>query len=221
LILAIDTATHMVGIALHDGVQVLAENFWLTGRHHTVSLAPEVAILLHRARKAPTGLTGIAVAKGPGSYTGLRIGMAFAKGLALAHGLPLIGVPTLEILAQAQPARSESMLATLKAGRGRIAGVWYKWVDTRWEAQGESENLTWDEVLKQLAETTHICGEMEPDVRKQLEADERVTVAEPAWCVRRPSVLAELAWSRIRAGELDDPALLAPLYLTSQTQGMP
>ena len=58
---------------------------------------------------------------GPGSFTGLRIGLALAKGMALARHLPVIGVPTLDILAAAQPVREENLVAILLAGRGRLA----------------------------------------------------------------------------------------------------
>ncbi len=103
MLLAIDTATHATGVCLADRAQVLAEHVWHSGRYHTVELAPEVAVLLQRNQVALTDLEAVAVASGPGSYTGLRIGMALAKGIALALRIPLIGVPTLDILAAGQP----------------------------------------------------------------------------------------------------------------------
>ena len=87
MLLAIDTATNSIGIALHDGNQLISEHHWISQRYHTVQLAPEIALMLRRSEKSASGLTALAVARGPGSYTGLRIGMALAKGLALAHNL--------------------------------------------------------------------------------------------------------------------------------------
>ncbi len=213
MLLALDTATNMSGIALHDGQRVLAEYVWHSVAHHTVELAPEIALVLRRNRREVEAFTGLAVAAGPGSYTGLRIGMALAKGLALAHKLPLVGIPTLDILARAQPSRREPMLALLQAGRKRFAGVGYKWSRGSWRVQDEGETFTWEELLERCQEPIYICGELTAEQRQVLEAEEDVTLAPPALCVRRPSVLADMAWERIRAGKLDEAGSLAPTYL--------
>jgi tRNA threonylcarbamoyladenosine biosynthesis protein TsaB len=213
VLLALDTATQTIGLGLHDGSQVLAEYSWRGGGYQTVQLAPEVALMLRRAGVSPDALTAVAVALGPGSYTGLRIGLALAKGLALARNLPLVGIPTMEILAQSQPRRSEPMLAVIKAGRGRIAGVWYKWGRRAWRPKGEAEGLTWTEVVARLEEVTYICGELDPEGREVLRGEEMAILAPPALCIRRPSFLAELAWKKVRSGKLPDPAALVPIYL--------
>jgi tRNA threonylcarbamoyladenosine biosynthesis protein TsaB len=105
----------MLGLALYDGAEILNETIWHSDRHHTIELAPEVALSFRRAGSSQSELTAVAVAQGPGSYTGLRIGMALAKGLSLAHNLPIVAIPTLDILAGAQPQREEPMLATVPA----------------------------------------------------------------------------------------------------------
>lgn len=210
--MAIDTATDHIGLSLDDGATVLAERIWPTRRHHTAELAPEVALVLRRCGVGPADLEGVAVAQGPGSYTGLRIGMALAKGLALAHGLHLVGVPTLDIVAMDQKPRGEPMLAVIEAGRGRVAAVWYKWDRQAWIAQSEAIALTWDELLSSLSEPTFLCGEV-GGARKDLGRDRRVILARPTDCVRRPSFLAELARARLRQGEPEEPAALAPTYL--------
>ena len=215
MILAIDTATSTVGLALHDGATVLSEHSWLSREHHTVELAPEVALAFRRIGIEAKDLTGVAVARGPGSYTGLRIGMALAKGIAMAHGLPLIGVPTLDILAAARPEQPEPMLCVLQAGRGRIASVWYKWERDAWQAQSSPENLTWKAALARLEEPTYVCGELRPDQREKLRRERWVMLASPAQCVRRPGVLAELAQRKLLAGESGDPKALSPIYLGS------
>ena len=113
MLLAIDTATRLISLALHDGQTVAAESTWQTDQYHTAELAPQAALLLRRAGVEPSQLQAMAVAIGPGSYTGLRIGLGFAKGLALAQGVPLVGVPTLDGLMRAQPQRAERALALL------------------------------------------------------------------------------------------------------------
>ena len=218
MLLAIDTATRMTGIALHDGSHVLAESIWLGVDHHTIELAPEVALMLRRVGGTPASLTGLAVAQGPGSYTGLRIGMALAKGLALAHNLPLVGIPTFDILARSQPHRPEPMLVVIQAGRNRIAGMWYKWRHDGWQSQAEAESLTWVDVIERLGERTYISGEIDTQGREALSNEPKAVLAPPAQCVRRPSFLAELAWEQVRSGKISDPAALALIYLKPRSE---
>ncbi len=121
MLLAVDTSTRWIGLALYDGSQVLAEDVWQSQNHHTVELAPAVASLLRRTESGAAGLSALAVALGPGSFTSLRIGLGLVKGMALALHLPLIGVPTLDILAASQPVQDWPLATVLQAGRGRIA----------------------------------------------------------------------------------------------------
>ena len=80
MLLAIDTSTRYAGVALYDGIQVTGEVVWTSQDHHTVELVPVIAEVLQRAGKKVTDLTAVGVALGPGSFTGLRIGLAAAKG---------------------------------------------------------------------------------------------------------------------------------------------
>lgn len=218
MLLSIDTATDTSGVSLDDGSQVLAERIWRSTRHHTASLAPVVAVMLRDCGIDAKDLTAVAVTSGPGSYTGLRIGMALAKGLALAHHLPLIGVPTHDVLARAQNQREEPLLAVIRAGRGRVAAVWYKWGRAGWSAEAPAESLSWDEVLKRIDSPTFVCGEI-GDARKRLSKHNQIEVAEPAECVRRPSYLGLLARERLAAGEVPEAAALVPTYLGSLDSG--
>jgi tRNA threonylcarbamoyladenosine biosynthesis protein TsaB len=219
VLLAIDTATKSIGLALHNGSELLAEHFWATRGFHTVELAPEIALVLRRADRSVADLTAVAVAKGPGSYTGLRIGMALAKGLALAHNLRLLGISTLDIIARGQPPSDSLLFTVIQAGRKRISGVWYELGHTGWEVQGEPENLLWEELIPQIDRETIICGEVGELGRAALEDIGLVKITLPAQSVRRPGILAELGWERMRLGEIDDPATLAPIYLQTRSNG--
>jgi tRNA threonylcarbamoyladenosine biosynthesis protein TsaB len=216
LLLAIDTATRSIGIALHNGHELVAEHHWASDGHHTIQLAPEVALTLRRAAVATANLTAVAVTKGPGSYTGLRIGMALAKGLALAHNLRMVAIPTLDIVALVQPERPEPMLCLIQAGRARLAGMWYKWGLTGWEAFDGPVNMTWSDIIAGLEEETYICGEIGTEGYAALKDEPLALLATPALSVRRPGVLAELGWQKLRSGEVDDPHTLAPIYLHSK-----
>ncbi|HEY6072178.1 MAG TPA: tRNA (adenosine(37)-N6)-threonylcarbamoyltransferase complex dimerization subunit type 1 TsaB, partial [Anaerolineales bacterium] len=126
MLLAIDTSTSQMGLALYDGAQVLAESIWTSPQHHTVELAPAVAALLKQTEQKVGALTALGVAIGPGSFTALRVGLSFAKGLALARRLPVMGIPTLDVVAAAQPLADMLLAAVLQAGRGRLAVGWYE-----------------------------------------------------------------------------------------------
>jgi len=88
MLLAIDTSTDWIGLALFDGTRVLCEQTWRSQYYHTTELVPAISELFARTRARKSDLTGLGVALGPGSFTGLRIGMGVCKGMALALRLP-------------------------------------------------------------------------------------------------------------------------------------
>jgi tRNA threonylcarbamoyladenosine biosynthesis protein TsaB len=214
ILLAVDTSTRLVGLALYDGVQVLSESSWSSMDYHTVELAPAVAEALSKANIHAEALGALAVALGPGSFTGLRIGMALAKGLALVRHIPMIGIPTLDILAAAQPVHPTRMAAVLRAGRGRLAVGWYEAQDSAWKLVKEVEVCTPEELVQRIDGPTFVCGELSEAEREFLgHHHPHLRLASPAQSLRRPGFLAELAWKRWKAGATDDPASLSPIYL--------
>ena len=215
MLLALDTSTRNIGIAVYDGIQVLCENIWASHDYHTVELAPAVVDTLSRAGVQVQDLKFLAVATGPGSYTGLRIGMALAKGIALARHLPIIGIPTLDIVAESQPVSPGfSLAAILQVGRGRLAVGWYTPSDGRWELNPPILVMDVLKLSRHIHEPTMICGELTEEQQHTLARKyKNVVLASPAHSIRRPSLLAELAWKRWQARDIDDPASLSPSYL--------
>jgi tRNA threonylcarbamoyladenosine biosynthesis protein TsaB len=214
VLLAVDTSTLWVGLALYDGEKVTSEETWISQNHHSVELAPALASLFKRCGVSSRDLSALAVALGPGSFTSLRIGLAFIKGLALALHLPVIGVPTLDVLAAAQPPRNLPLAAVLQAGRGRIALGWYHLLAGRWQANGEAVISTVEELAQSIRRPTLICGELNAEGRQLLARKRKnVILASPAQSLRRPAYLAELAWQRWQAGQVDETVTLAPIYL--------
>lgn len=214
LLLAIDTSTRAVGLALFNGAQVISESTWLSHDHHTVELAPAVSEALSKSDLSPKDLSAVVVALGPGSFTGLRIGLALAKGLAIVRHIPIIGIPTLEILASGQSPAELPMAAILRAGRGRFAVGWYQTVKGQWTASQEVEVLTPEALVDRLQAPTILCGELNREEREYFSRKQPFArLASPSNCVRRPAILAELGWKRWQQGNVDDPASLAPIYL--------
>jgi tRNA threonylcarbamoyladenosine biosynthesis protein TsaB len=215
MLLAIDTSTAQIGLGLFDGQQVLAEYTWQSQAHHTRQLAPGVDELLHRAGISMENITAVGVATGPGSFTSLRVGLAYVKGLVLARHIPVMGIPTLDIIAAAiPPVKRIKLGAVLGAGRGRLALVWYHVVDSGWKAEGKPVVVTAEQLARQIHQPVIICGELTPEDRQRLARKfKNVRLVSPAFCVRRPAILAELAWKRWSSGKEDAAATLAPIYL--------
>lgn len=213
MLLALDTATRFASMALHDGRVLRYEATWEAGRQHTTQLMPRLVAALEELQLRPDALSAVAVSLGPGSFTGLRVGLAIAKGLALARGIPLVGVPTLDILAAAQDRSRYPLLAVIQAGRGRLCAAHYRW-HRGWQRREGPFLTTWEDLLAPITRPILLCGEIDERGFRLIEGlDKPVTVLSPAHCLRRAGFLAELAWERLHRGETDDPVTLAPLYL--------
>lgn len=214
MLVAIDTATATASLAIHDGFRVRVEQTWEAARQHTRELAPRLASAMAQLDIPPRRLSGIAVVKGPGSFTGLRIGMSVAKGLAVAQNLPLIGVPTLDVVAAAQGRDRRRLAAVLQAGRGRVSVAFYRWRFGGWQVEDEPSLTTWDHLAGDIAEPTLFCGEVgEAGAEMIARLGDRAVLLPAAHRLRRAGYLAELGWQRLNRGETDDPAGLTPVYL--------
>jgi tRNA threonylcarbamoyladenosine biosynthesis protein TsaB len=213
MLLAVDTSTAQVGLALYDGNQILSEMTWTTHQHHTTELAPALAGLLARSGHTMDMVSALGVAIGPGSFTSLRVGLAFVKGLALARHIAVIGVPTLDIIAAAQPLGKNPLIAVIQAGRTRIAYSVYKSQKKGWQAEGELSSGTVDELISQIESPTLVAGEFTAEERLKLSKKKQVILASPVNSLRRPSILAEIAWARLQQDDVDEAASLAPIYL--------
>lgn len=215
MLLAVDTSTRRIGVALHDGALVLAEMTWTSPFHHTMELAPAVETTLRYAGIRAADLSAIGAAIGPGSFTALRTGLAFVKGLALAHGIPIFGVNSLSVTAASQPEMDIPLIAVLEAGRKRLAAQAFSWQGS-WTPAGVARLVTIEELAGTITTRTWLCGELDGRAREILSGNPNAVPASPAMSLRRPAVLAELALDRQRSGRPDDPAALSPVYLSTE-----
>jgi tRNA threonylcarbamoyladenosine biosynthesis protein TsaB len=225
MILAIDTATRWTGLALHNGDTLLAESGWHSRQNQTIELAPAVQMMLDRQQVTAADLTAVAVALGPGSYTGLRVGVGLAKGLALANQTALVGVPTLDIVAAALTQHLKpivrqilpSLIVVAEAGRSRICAGSYQWERGRnggWKPESEPVITSWPDLLAEVDPSTLFAGEISPEAAKLIrQAAKRFKIFAPSVNPRRAAHLAEIGWQRVRRRQVDDAAELAPLYL--------
>jgi tRNA threonylcarbamoyladenosine biosynthesis protein TsaB len=215
MLLAIDTATRVASIALYEPDRVLAEYTWRTGDNHTVELMPSLVEMLERQGTEPNQLDGVAVALGPGSFTGLRVGLAVAKALASSVDIPLVGVPTLEILPHAVREMSLPIWSVIQAGRGRICYAEYRHEDDTWVRRSDIEVGTTEELIGHVAGFAVVCGELDSlDVEAiRARLGDAVVITPPVYAIRRAAFLADLAWRRLARGEKDDIVTLSPIYM--------
>jgi tRNA threonylcarbamoyladenosine biosynthesis protein TsaB len=233
VILAIDTATNWTGLALHDGTALLAELGWRSRHTQTVELAPAIAQMWQRAGVTAADMRAIAVSIGPGSYTGLRVGLAVAKGLALTHRLPLIGVSTLDIVAAGVGRREGTLLVVAEAGRKRLWAGDYRWQErSGWQPAGTPALTTWEALLAVADESATtsvatgvtaapvasgpqtVAGEISQEAMRLIRRSQQpVTQLPPAAAARRAGYLAEIGWQRFKRGRVDRADQLSPVYL--------
>ncbi|SNB63417.1 tRNA (adenosine(37)-N6)-threonylcarbamoyltransferase complex dimerization subunit type 1 TsaB [Thermoflexus hugenholtzii] len=211
-LLALDTATSGLALALFDGAEWRAVACWRTPDRHTAELMARCQELLRAAGLGPEDLAAIAVVSGPGSFTGLRAGVAAAKGLALALELPLFGIGTEEAILAELPAALSPLHLVIPAGRGRLALHRYRW-EAGWMPEGEPVLTTASALAEAWTPGTWLVGEWTARDQAVLE---RHPIA--AWCIpweipSRVMGAARRAWARYQAGERPDPALLRPTYL--------
>jgi tRNA threonylcarbamoyladenosine biosynthesis protein TsaB len=213
MLLAIDTATNHASIALHDGDDLRGEYTWEAVNRHTVTLVPHIQELFEETGITPKHLSALAVCEGPGSYTGVRIGIAVAKGLAITRHLPLVGMTTLDILVAAHPPDTRPLYALFAAGRKRVGCARYHYTDGRWSVETPVEIVAWTDFADHVQSPALVSGEISKRGHKVLAEMEGIEVPPAAQRLRRAGFLAELVWKQLRAGYQGDPARLTPIYV--------
>lgn len=219
-LLALETATSVCGVALLKDGTLLAEASLHRPRVHAEQLAPLVEALLARSKVAPAELDALAVSMGPGSYTGLRIGVSTAKGLAMAVDAALIGVPTLEALAASvcPYARDGDVVsAILDARRDEVYAAVYR-IDghtlaplTETSALNVGALADWIDARNA---PLWLVGEGGAKAAPALEAAGYAPRTLPA-DLHAPSAawVARRAWPRLERGASEDVAAFEPYYL--------
>ena len=206
----------MAGVALSDRGKCLAESSWYTRQNHTVELIPKLRCLLSQHGISVHDVKSIAVARGPGSFNGLRVGLATAKGLAFSLGIPIVGVSTLKAIAFGHAESGPPVCPIINAGRTEVAAALFETRNGHLRRIIEEHITPLDELCSQVAERTIFCGEINEEQSAQLEqslgnlaiiTDNETVETERVRCI------AELGWRRIASNDYDDPITLQPLYL--------
>ena len=212
--IAIDTSTALASIALSNEGEMISELTWHSRQNHSVELVPNIVHLLHQAKIEAKSLGAIFVAKGPGSFNGLRVGVSTAKGLAFALEIPLVGISTLELEAYPFAFTGLPICPIHTAGRGEIAIAFYKQND-EWHCLEPEHIITAEILCQQVTDKTIFCGEIPPSVITELQQklSDKAIMPDSATRLRRASHLVTLGWGNLKKGMKDDPASLQPIYL--------
>ena len=215
LVLGIDTATERLGLAIARGEQAIAELELDVGRRHAEQLARGLDGLLSDAGLGAPDLDLIAVSIGPGSFTGLRIGLAFAKGLAMALRKPIVGVPTLDVLARGAEPWIGPVVACLDARRGEVYFSTYELAPGRMEALdpsaavGSAERVT--ERMRALGRRVLLVGSGADLI--PVAAGQDIVRAPRRLGWPRAGLVAALGGERFANGAHEEPDHVEPIYV--------
>jgi tRNA threonylcarbamoyladenosine biosynthesis protein TsaB len=203
--LAIDTSTESAGLAL-VGADRYFELNWMVRREGTRTVMARIDDLLRMAEVEREEIGALAVAIGPGSFSGLRVGLSIAKGWAVATGLPIFGVSTLAVTVQPW-AGSGRTLGVIRAGRSR-----YVWACSDRLNEADSGPIADLYAAVAAAPGVIVAGEIDPADVEQLRTA-GAAIPDAMIRTRRALSIVELATARWQAGESDNLQSLEPVYV--------
>ncbi len=218
-VLAVDTSTLTGAVGLLDGGRAVAESRVNVAVTHGERLLAAIDAALRAARWRLDDVEGFAVALGPGSFTGLRIGITTVKSLAFATGRPVVGVPTLDGLAWMLPFCAFPVCPMLDARKGEVYAALYRTQDGRLEtlraARAIAPAALADELARDVATPIVFLGDGVATGAPALTAALGPRARLAPGFLRVPSGLAvaELGAAALARGETADPAALVPIYL--------
>jgi tRNA threonylcarbamoyladenosine biosynthesis protein TsaB len=216
LILGIDTATPQVSVAVGGHEGVLASTQSVRGRQHAELLTPAIEFTCRQARVEPAELGVIAVDLGPGLFTGLRVGVSAAKAMAHALRLPMIGVPSLDLLAFPVRFTSRLIAAVIDARRGELFYAFYRQVPGGIQRLSDHTVGTPDDLVSELIASGDdylLVGDGALRYREAFEGLTKVELVDEGLAHPSASSLVQLAHARALREDWVRPWDLAPLYL--------
>lgn len=217
-ILGIEAATPVAAVAVVTEGKVLAERMVNNRRTHSVNLLPMIRDILSDANINKNNLNGIAVSVGPGSFTGLRIGMSTAKSLAQVLNLPVIGIPTLEALAYPLTGHAGLVCPILNARKSEVYAALYRSIGLEQSCllpafaaeptKLAQKLLTYDEEITFLGD-----GVIEYKDTLRNHMNGRARFAPECSSIPRGAAVAELGLRLIESGTIQSPYTLLPQYV--------
>lgn len=213
--LGLDTATRRASVGLLIDGEVVVEQSRPAQGSHAVSLLPLIDAVLRQANCAVRGLDAVAVSSGPGSFTGLRVGISVAKGFARATGVRLVAVPTLEGLARTVPGEPGVICALLDARKGELYSACFESSAGGWRRLTADRLVTADTLAAMLPTPCVVVGDGVTVCESMLRTHfgTRVSLLPADTYGPRGGVIAAMGWERLQAGEGADVSGLEPMYV--------
>lgn len=215
-ILAIETATVAGSVAIVDDISGLIGEVRVDVKiAHSERLMPSIEWLLNSSGLSIREIDAFAVSIGPGSFTGLRIGLSTAKGFAYATGKPLVPVPTLDAFARTLPFCKYMICPMLDARRNEIYTGLYRWEDGICRKIVSETAISPEELLKQIKEPVVLMGEGIKRYRDLITdtLGDYAIFAPPSKMSPAASEVAGLAMEMLGLGIITDPVTLTPFYI--------
>jgi len=209
--LSIDTSTRFASVAISKEGQLIDKLSWKSQRNHSVELVPSILKLLETQSIEIDDLDAIFVAKGPGAFSALRVGMSTAKTLSFGLNIPIVGISTAEIEIHPFIQNHEKINALIPAGRNRIYIAEYN----RNVLSSPIKVMLIEDFVTQIKENIFYCGEGVNQILQQNEFSVKFNNAKNEIPSRNPEILCRLGFERVRMNMADDLALLEPEYVTS------
>lgn len=208
--LVLDTSTRYASVAISRESKIAAELSWRSERNHSVELVPAIRRVAEQAGMTLDDAKAVFVVQGPGGFSALRVGISMAKAFAMARGIPLVGVNTLDAEAQPYLGLGLPVCAVVGAGKTRVYSAHY--------ADGASSGhsvVSHEDLAAGITEKTLLCGEGLLDVGALIEerAGNLAILAGAPPPTRRPAVLAQLGYELLQAGGAQAPESLEPIYM--------
>jgi len=216
LILGIETATTQVGVAIGGHEGVLAQAHSSRGRRHAENLTPSIDFVRRQARVELREISCVAVDVGPGLFTGLRVGIAAAKSIAYALQVPMIGVPSLDLLAFPVRYSSRQIVAAIDARRGELFYAFYRQVPGGVQRLSPHQVGSPDDLASELLASRDECLLVGDGARRyadRFEGMSKVELAEQGIASPSASSLVQLAHAQALREQWVKPWDLQPLYL--------
>jgi tRNA threonylcarbamoyladenosine biosynthesis protein TsaB len=218
MILAINTSTTQFSLALvRVNGEVLAEYLVSPGEKNFKAFMPAVYSIMDACGKDAKGLKAVVVARGPGSFTGLRVGLSTAKGVAQGLGIPIIGVGSLEAMANQLPFMKQPLCALMSSRKGEIIFALFRWDGKDGMIRdSEDRSVSFKDLSDAVQGPACFIGNnysaQYPIIRDAI--GDRAMIAPPHLWALRGSSVAALGLKRFISGDFDDITDLVPEYLS-------
>lgn len=212
--LAIETSARVGSVALAEDGKTLLDETFPHGLQHAARIIPALDHLCKQLKWTSNDLKEIYVSAGPGSFTGLRIGITLAKTLALVTGAALVAVPSARVLAENAPPEAKNIVIVLDAKRDQIFTASFARAGEDWTPLEQAQLSSLAEILSKTPRPVHLIGEGVPYHRKFIPAgDAGIHIVDESLWRPRASAVATLGWQMAREGRFTGAISLCPIYI--------